>query len=403
MKTILHKALLITAGGVLLATGCTKNFEEINTNPTTSSQADFNPVYLLTTAQLTYTGSTDFSYETWRGNLIYASTLMQGLSSVMGYWAGDKYQLNEGYTSAYWQVAYPDQVKTIVDMVQFTKDKPQHKNLYQIGRIMRVLILQRITDLYGDVPYSEAGLGYYNSTYFPKYDAQQSIYTDMLKELEEAANALDNAGDKPAGDVIYKGNIDQWRRFAYSLMLRTAMRLVKADATTAQAWAAKTVGKTFTGNSDNAFVTHDAGGGRTTINRNSQVLIGDGGAEHYYVKWSNTFINLLRASNDPRLGKVAVTQLYPTVGNKVQNPAFNATPAAQKGMPNGKDLSGIAGRDISGDPSFTTFGDYSSPHPGMIKRDGVTFILTYAETELLAAEAAQRFGVGGAATASTLR
>lgn len=401
MKKKFIKTLLLAFGCAVFFAGCTKKFDDVNTNPASYSQSNFDPNYLLTTAQLTYAGAIDFSYETWRGNLIYCSTFMQGLSSVVSYWAGDKYLLNEGYTSAYWQVAYSDQVKTVVDLTQFTKDKPQYKNLYQISRLMRVLILQRITDLYGDVPYSQAGLGYYSSTFFPKYDAQQSIYTDMLKEIEEATNALDAGADKPGGDVFYKGNIDQWKRFGYSLMLRTAMRLTKVDATTAQAWAAKAVGKTFTGNADNASVKHDATGGRTTINRNSQVLIGDGGQEHYYVKWSKTFIDFLKGSNDPRLGRVAVTQLYTSANTKAQNPAFNATPAAQKGMPNGKDLSGIAGRDISSDPSYTTFPDYSSPHPGMIKRDGLTFILTYAETELLLADAAQRFGVGGTATAAT--
>jgi len=401
MKTTFIKSFSLAFTSIVLLTDCTKKFDEVNTNPASYSQSNFDPNYLLTTAQLTYTGSTDFSYETWRGNLIYASTLMQGLSTVVSYWAGDKYLLNEGYTAAYWQVAYPEQVKPVVDLVQFTKDKAQFKNLYQISRLMRVLIMHRITDLYGDVPYFQAGLGYYSGTFFPKYDAQQAIYADMLKETEEATNALDPAGDKPAGDVFYKGNIDQWKRFGYSLMLRLAMRLTKVDPNTAQTWATKTVGKTFTSNSDNAFVRHDATGGRTTINRNSQVLIGDGGQEHYYVKWSKTFIDFLKATNDPRLGKVAVTQLYTSETAKTQNAAFNANPAVQKGMPNGKDLSGIAGRDISSDPFYTTFPDYSSPHPGMIKREGNTFVLTYAETELLLADAAQRFGVGGAASAAT--
>jgi hypothetical protein len=382
----------------LMMQGCTKDFEDINTNPLTSSQANFDPNYLLTSTQLTYTGSTDFSYETWRGNLIYASTLIQGLSTVVGYWAGDKYLLNEGYTSAYWQIAYPEQVKPVVDLVQFTKDKPEYKNLYQISRLMKAIIMQRITDLYGDVPYFEAGLGFYSGNFFPKYDKQQDIYADLLKEVEDATNKLDPAADKPAGDVFYKGNIEQWQRFGNSLLLRIAMRLTKVDPATAQTFAAKVQGKTFSSNADNAMVKHDATGGRTTINRNSQVLLGDGGQEHYYVKWSKTFIDLLKSSNDPRLGKIAVTQLYPSPTGKVQNTAFISNPAVQKGMPNGKDLSGISSRDISSDPSYTAFPDYSSPHPGMIKRDGVTFILTYAETELLLADAAQRFNLPGAST-----
>jgi hypothetical protein len=206
--------------------------------------------------------------------------MIQGLSTVVGYWAGDKYLLNEAYTAAYWQVAYPEQVKPIVDLVQFTKDKPQYKNTYQISRIMKALIMQRITDLYGDVPYFSAGLGYYSNEFFPKYDPQQAIYTDLLKEVEEATNSLDAAADKPAGDVFYNGNIDQWKKFGNSLLLRIAMRLTKVDPAMAQTYVTKVQGKTFAGNADNALVRHDDKGGRATINRNSQVLIGDGGQEH---------------------------------------------------------------------------------------------------------------------------
>lgn len=400
MKRKIYACCLLVVGAFAL-NGCTKNYNDINTNPASYSQSNFNPNFILTTAQLTYTGSTDFSYETWRANLIYASTMMQGLSTVISYWAGDKYLLNEAYTTAYWQVAYPEQVKPIVDLVQFTKDKPQYKNLYQISRIMKALIMERITDLYGDVPYFNAGMGYYSKVFFPAYDKQQDIYTDLLKEVDEATNSLDAAGDKPAGDVYYNGNIDQWKRFGNTLLLRIAMRLTKVDPTTAQTYVTKVQGKTMTSNSDNAFVKGDATGGRATINRNSQVLLGDGGQEHYYVKWSNTFIDFLKATNDPRLGKVAVTQLYLSDASKVQNGTGNSNPAVQKGMPNGKDLSGIPGRTIGSDPSFTSFPDYSSPSPYMIKRDGPTFILTYAESELLLADAAQRWGIGGAASAAT--
>src|SRR4051812_26432710 len=208
-NTILKYSVFVFAGMFSLA-GCTKNFDEINTNPASYSQANFDPNYLLTSAQLTYTGSTDFSYETWRGNLIYSSTMMQGLSTVVSYWAGDKYLLNEGYTAAYWGNsgvgAYIEQVRPIVDVVEFTRSNPKYKNLYQVGRIWKALIFERITDLYGDVPYSEAGQGFYTGILNPKYDKQQAIYSDLLKEVDEATAALDPAGDKVTGDVIYSGN-----------------------------------------------------------------------------------------------------------------------------------------------------------------------------------------------------
>jgi hypothetical protein len=401
MKTFLTKYTALSLLGLVLASSCTKDFDEINTNPSTYGKATFDANYLLTTSQLGYTGSSDFAYDTWRSNLIYSSTMIQGLSTVVGYWAGDKYLLNAGYTSSYWGAgtvgAYAEQVKPIVDMLELTKGVDKYKNLHQVGRIMRALIFERLTDIYGDVPYSEAGLGYYSGNITPKYDKQQDIYADLLKEVEEATAALDPAADKPAGDVFYKGNIDQWKRLGNTLLLRIAMRMTKVDPEKAKAYATKVQGKTMQSNADNAFVMHDVAGARVTQNRNSQVLLGDGGQEHYYVKWSKTFIDFLKSNNDPRLSRVAVTQLYLKDNVKDQNSNAVSDPAVQKGMPNGKDLQNVAAFNIASDPNYTTFPEYSSPNPNMIKRTSPTFVLTYAESELLLADAAARFGVGNAA------
>lgn len=396
------------AGILICNTGCRKSFETINTNPSTYNQSTFDPNYLLTSAQLGYSGSTDFSYDTWRANLIYCSTMMQGFSSVISYWAGDKYILNSGYTAAYWGFsastptggdgAYPEQVRPIVDVVQSTAGKPQYANLYQIARIMKALIFERITDLYGDVPYFQAGLGYYDKNYFPAYDKQQDIYTDLLKEVSDATSKLNPSGDTPTGDMYYKGDITKWKKFGNTLLLRIAMRLSKVDPATAQTYVTKVVGNTMASNADNAFLLGDAAGGRTTINRNSQILLGDGGQENFYTRWSKTFIDLLKSTNDPRLSAVAVTNLYVNDGTKAQNPGANSNASAQKGMPNGKDLSGVASQAIYSDASFTGFTDYSSPAPALIKRNGPTFVLTYAESELLLADAAARFSIGGSAS-----
>lgn len=391
----IYSAVLLT--GILVTSSCTKDFQKINTDPINYGPTSFDPNFTFTTSQLTYAGSTDFAYETWRGNLIYASTMIQGFSTVVSYWAGDKYLSNPAYTSAYWERAYAEQVKPIVDVVELTKDREEYTNLHQVARIWKALIFARITDLYGDVPYFEAGMGYYKGNFSAQYDKQQDIYLDLLKEIDEATAALNNAGDRVSGDVIYNGNIDQWKRFGNSLMLRLAMRLTKVDEATAKTYAAKAAGNTMTSNADNAFLRHDASGDRITKNRNSQILMGDGGQENYYTKWSNTFINELKKTNDPRLGKVAVTKLWLLEGDKVQNPNYITEPAAQKGMPNGKDLSANDALNVTKDPSFTTFPDYSSPNPGMIKLDGITFFLTYAESELLLAEAAFRGYIGGSA------
>lgn len=362
---------------LLLATNCTSDFEEINTDPAKASIDDFNPNWLLTTAQLRYSGSADFSYETWRAQLIYSSTMVQHFSTVLGYWQGDFYGSNPAYLTAYWERAYDEQVKQIVDLVELSRDNEELNNLHQIARITRVMIFHRITDLYGDVPYSEAGLGFYNRLFTPVYDTQEAIYLDMLDELDEAASAL-GSGTDPfiTGDLIYGGDLDQWKKFANSMMLRLGMRLTKVDVGAAQTWAENAFqGGVMTSIDDNAYIVHQGDGGRPTINRISQVLnLPD---ESAYVKWSKTFIDYLKANNDPRLPVLAET----------------TNPNGIFGQPNGKDLAGGA-EDVSTSPDFDAalgVDSYARPNMAILASNaGPTFFQTYAEVELLLAEAAQR-------------
>jgi len=241
---------------------------------------------------------------------------------------------------------------------------------------MRVLIFHRITDLYGDIPYSQAGLGYYKRIFNPEYDTQEFIYNNMLAELESAAAALGTGTDATlTGDLIYSGNLDKWKKFAYSLMLRLGMRLTKVDISSAQTWAEKAYeGGVMESIGDNAFILHDGAGGRPTINRISQVLnLPDESAN---VKWSKTFIDFLKNSNDPRLPVLATT----------------TNPNGIFGQPNGKD-NGTTSTGISTSPDFDpTLGvqSFAGPSPAIKGNAAPTFFQTYAEVELLLAEAAQR-------------
>lgn len=389
MKNRFLTYIFLGLAGSMVATSCVDDFADLNTDPTSYSPAIYNPNYLLTSSQLYYTGSTDNAYETWRGNLIYASTMMQQLSSVTSYWAGDKYLLNPDYASAYWEKGYGDQVKVVVEMVEFTRGKEQYKNLHQIARIMRALVMQRITDLYGDIPYFDAGMGIYTKNYFPVYDKQEDIYTDLLSEVEEATNALAPSEEVITGDMIYKGNIDQWKRFGNSLLLRMAMRLTKVQPEKAKEYVGKVVGKTMQSNADNAIIRHDINGQWTTQNRNSIVLLK--GPENVQTKLSQAYVNFLKNNDDPRLAVVAITN--PSYDNNGNALGGNSDPAVQKGMPNGYTVGTT--RNISDAPGYTGLENYSSLSANLLKLDGPTFILTYAESELLLADAAARWNVGG--------
>jgi len=387
-----NKIFVFICSVSLLVVGCTKDFEELNRDKNQVTAAVYNPALSLTKAQLEYSGNSDFSYDTWRVNIIYSSTMIQQISSP-SYYAGDKYTQNDAWSTALFDVAYQDQVKYIVDMMELVKNNPNLANLYQIGRIMRALIFHRVTDVYGDIPYSEAGFGYYNRTFTPKYDAQQSIYMDMLKELDEAAKALDANKTKPGTqDLIYgkTGIADQigsWKKLAYSLMLRLGMRLTKVDAAAAKTWVEKAyAGGVMSSNLDNAYILHQDAG-RPTVNRNSNIFFGENkdisaGAAFL----SKTFVDFLKTNNDPRLQWMS--QVKGAVANQITG---STNPVDQIGLPNGKDRAGGA-NDVSTDPNYPgSINNYSTIRPDILLRlNGPTFFVTYAQTELLLAEAAQR-------------
>lgn len=391
MKNLLYIGLTVL---LLVFSGCTSDFEELNTDKNKVTEANYIPSYNLSRAQLEYTGNSDFSYDAWRVNIIYASMMMQQLANT-GWYAGDKYTQNDAFANACFDVGYNDQVKYIVDLLEITKDNPAYANLYQIARINRVLIFHRLTDLYGDIPYSEAGLAYHEGIYTPVYDTQEFIYTDMLKELEEAAAALDAAGDLPgANDLIYGAASDpitMWKKFAYSLMLRLGMRLTKVNNSLAKTWVEKAVaGGVFTSNEDNAYILHDASGGRLTVNRNSNILGGEWNATNTgEVFLSKTFVDFLSDTSDPRL----------SLFSRVMNTG-DTNPANQIGLPNGLDEAGGA-YDVTTDPDYPgktgNILNYSTIRDDIfLQLDGPTFIITYAQVELLLAEAAiQGFSVGG--------
>ncbi|SMO55340.1 SusD/RagB family nutrient-binding outer membrane lipoprotein [Solitalea koreensis] len=386
MKKLYVKIFTITAIIMGVITSCTKDFQSVNTDPTTVPADEVDPSLLLSNVELTYTGSTDFSYETWRANLIYCSVMMQQLSSVNGYWVGDKSRRNDAYLSAYWEKSYSEQVKPVVDLVTLTADKPEHNNLHQVARIMKAMVFHRITDLYGDVPYSEAGLGYYNQILTPKYDAQQAIYMDMLKELDEASQALVlTGGDVVKNDIIYNGNIVNWQKFANSLELRLAMRLVKADPATAQTYAAKAIGRgIFDSETQDAKVFGDEAGDRLTKNRNAQVILQ--GYERSADRISQTFVNWFKSKNDPRLALYAETSTGAPAN------------ASSIGMPNGYDLGGV--KSIETAPGYPgTLDGYVQNATKTIQFNSPTFFMTAAEAQLLAADAVQRGFVGGDANA----
>ena len=394
-----QKFLILIIAAELFISGCAKKFIEINTDPEHLTSANMNYIYLFTAAELITSGNSDANaYEDWRNNLIYASCMIQHLSSTLSYWDGDKYTYNAGYNSAYWEQNYGDPIKNIQEVIQHTKSDVTQANFYNIARIFRVFMFQRMTDMYGDCPYSEAGLGYISGITSPKYDKQQDIYADMLNELQDAATKLDASQANTVGgsDVVYGGDISKWQKFAYSEMLRLAMRMVKVDAANAQKWAqAAVAGGVMTSVDDNAAYTHNG------YTQSSPTVYGSGlvldGVDPNASRLSKTFVDYLKSTSDPRLPYFGTVSTDPNNTDPTDPTSLgDNTPSLQLGQPNGFDNAG-GSTDIKTAPGYPGDQDlYSIVNRNTFARfDAPTYFLTYAETALLEAEAAVRGWTGG--------
>lgn len=379
---------------IVILSGCDKKLEEINTDPNraTAQNMEFN--YLFTSAELYTAGNANgFSSGIYESSLSYSSTMMQHLSSTSLFsWFGDKYIHHGGDNGAFWGSQYSSSIKNIVDLIENVKQDEKRKNLYNISRILKAFLFQRMTDLYGDIPYFEAGLGYLNASTTPKYDLQKEIYAHLLAELEDAAQKLDAIANNTVddADIFYGGNVAKWKKFAYSEMLRLAMRMSKVAPETAKNWTEKAVlGGVMQTNDDNTICPHEAKAASPQSNPIGLQLATIQPSEY---RLSETFINFLKVTNDPRLPYLATVAANPADNTDLGN----NDPAIQLGQPNGYDNSGGA-EDISNAPNWP--GDqnkYSVVYRKTFAReDAPTFLLTYAETALLLAEAAQRGWIGG--------
>jgi hypothetical protein len=373
MKNRYIKIFCIAIVSAMTLASCDKGFEEMNTNPNALTDPAVKSMFTL--AEI-YVDGQDFSNT--RGNNIYAAQIVQQFSSPGG--AGSKYTYSSEYSAALFGETYGKGLNQIFQLMSVLPNTDENSNAIQALRIMKVIMFQKLTDTYGEVPYFEAGKGYNGNVFAPKYDTQEAIYNDLLKELDEAGTALDaNKAFVGAADLYYQSDVARWKKLANSVMLRVAMRLSKVNPAKAKEYVEKAVSKgVFTSNDDSLVLKHDAGpaGVRTNPITSSWVRNDLNGGESN-IKFSKTFIDLLKNTNDPRLRIYA--KLEATGDNN---------PANQQGLANdAKDFPG-GDKKVFSDPNTST----------VLRLDAPTLIMSYAEVQFILAEAAVKgWNVGGSA------
>lgn len=395
MKKILNTCVLTLFAIAALTSSC-KKFGDTNIDPTRSSNLD--PSVQLSLAQLRFSGDLNVNERT---SFMMTMPLVQHIAGSYSNRWGGIYFNNPNVMGVLWEDSYGSDLVNIIDAVKRTSGLPEKTNLNAICRIMKVYNFARMTDLYGDLPYSEAGQGFK-----PAFDTQEAIYNDFFKELTAARTQLDVSKDPVKGDFFYNGDITAWKKFASSLHLRLAMRLVKRNPSKAQAEAQIAYNEgVFTANGDVCKLDHEDiqnpyedGKGNIRGNGVSAAFFNGGAVPG---RFTRPFLDQLRTTNDPRI-KYMVKYYIDAAGTNPLTRVDITDPIVALAGYNGVNPGSYIYDDflpnlpivIPGKGAYNaTNNDQKAQPANFLLRFNAPFLhLTYSEVELLLAEASIRFG-----------
>jgi hypothetical protein len=349
MSTRMRFLGVLTALVATTLAGCDQGLTEVNVDP--NAPTDVGPEYFLPLAVMYTVSGTHGGWlmlnmaEIWSQQLVE----LQYPQEEQGTVRPDKIQ---GFWDGFYVNVLTD-IQTVVDKGRASG----RANVEGVGLIWQTWIYQQVTDLWGDVPYSQA-LKAADGITAPVYDPQKDVYAGMLQTLTDAVDMLNaGTGTFGNGDILYGNDFGKWRRFGNSLRMRLAMRLSEVDpATAASEFVAAYIAGGFTSNDDNAMLRWPGAPYRNPV---YDWLLGYG-----MNGVSATLVDTLKSLGDPRL-------------------ALYAQPAAKDGAYRGL-ANGTANPPLL--PSWYSL-------PGKFWTDGATTpspIMTYAEVLLLEAEAAAR-------------
>ncbi len=290
-KTLLRQTIVAASLSVPMfwATGCTKNFDEINTNKTKITIIGAGEIpYLFSKAQsaATLPGG---NYQV--GQNLFSDQYAQYFACVATYFPSDRFVIRMDWLGGPWTSIYTvavPQMKTIMASTDANSAE------YALTSIWWVYTFHRWTDYVGPIPYFKAG----EPATSVAYDAQDKIYDDFFKRLAAATAVLKTkTADKPFGafDLLYGGDVNKWIKFANTLRLRLALRISKVDPARAktEAEAAVAGGVLTTSPGDDALVQRSTKGG----DNNGLAIMSDWNE----FRMSAAMESVLKGYEDPRL------------------------------------------------------------------------------------------------------
>lgn len=372
MKKIFLPIILVLSGAVFFPS-C-DNFEVENINPDVTSSIDKNPELLLTGIQRD-------AVNQMVGSAWSEGNLMAQYGARIVFTEFDLFDW--GDQSGAWNRLFLS-IRDAKALEQIARDNnlPSYE---AVSLILQTWMFQILTDMWGDVPFSQASQANAEDPVFgPVFDFQGDIYTGLLANLE-TANQLLSAGDLPSikGDIIFEGDLVKWRKFANSLRLRVALRLSEANESTARSTISKIVADPGTypvmqSNDDNAVLQYlGSFPNAHPVSEENRYRVGS----YNEYRISETLEGVLRTYDDPRLEFFA----DPTANSVAEgNPKID-------GMKNGI-VDGPAYEYKGGDAFLSKFNiDFFHFEPNTNQGR----LMTYSEVAFILAEAAQRGWITG--------
>lgn len=233
----------------ILLCGCTKSFNNVNTDPDNPLITSVPSTNILAFCERY---ASQNMWDEWFE--LNESCGFSGQISKMQYTQEGYYAFRPAVNSSSWEICYlaASNLQAIIDKEE------KYSNIWAAATVFQCNIFQVITDRWGPCPYTYA-LHLENGITKPEYDTQEEIYTSLLLRLAEAAEAFDPDGDELGeGDVLLGGDIELWKKYANSLRVKMAARIANVAPDIAKAVMEEiflSEGSVLEDNDDNIFFT----------------------------------------------------------------------------------------------------------------------------------------------------
>jgi len=356
MKNINIRMIGVLVVAMLIFSGCKKWIDtDINVNPDAPADVPMSTILPAAQAGMAFVviGGTDLC----RINSIWLQQL-QGI--VRQSQATAAYNLKEGDVNSQWNSSYAEAMMNLKKVME--KAGTTHPHYLGVAQVLMANSLGVVSDMWNDIPYSEAFQGADNLT--PKFDSQQEIYTTIQTLLTDAIANLNIDGNTEAveGDMMYGGDLAMWTKAAYALKARYALHLSKVSPATAYADALAALANGFTSNDEDLAFTSFGGSNANPLYQFMTEREGD-------VTMHSYFIDMMLMRFDPRI------TVYATLDSG----------------------GGYSGNGPGGDNPYV-----SLPGPAVNAEDAPVPFVSFAECMFIKAECEFATGAGDAAVRASI-